>query len=466
MRRTAELTNDYLMDFDAHILYHNGEAVAEVHGRALSVLEYFCTYPNSFKTIDNINEYLEQGTLSSSTVRGYVSDLIKTHKVFGTVIKNRRGYGYKYLGGKILTTAEDFSLPGKETAQELHHFTRMADEFLQDLSKAILYCPCKWGAYSYDEIPQNANTCEGVLALLLSGQEKSYKTLLSERIGYLVKETSPEGLQSKSLKAETVVPTSMYLHICKIYDGGRLMNQAKELALKLWEARGQSGWGLYVRNMKQYTNIGCTYWALMGLNGYDVIPQEEFQRYVGGLFRYENTFSYGGTIHDVNPKIPRLYATSMMYCVYQLLTAEHRKQIGNRYDPLKAISYIVNHFDSPYFVNEREAIDGVETEKKLTVHTVSWNHMTMHYSMYAIALAIENGDIPQEEIPTILHRIVKMVRENSERSDGRLYGSGPDLTLERPQRGKMIFPSMHLVMGLSYLRQAVNKVTDSIEISE
>lgn len=144
----------------------------------------------------------------------------------------------------------------------------------------------------------------------------------------------------------------------------------------------------------------------------------------------------------------------------------HRKQIGNRYDPLKAISYIVNHFDSPYFVSEREAIDGVETEKKLTVHTVSWNHMTMHYSMYAIALAIENGDIPQEEIPTILHRIVKMVRENSERSDGRLYGSGPDLTLERPQRGKMIFPSMHLVMGLSYLRQAVNKVADRIEIGE
>lgn len=108
------------------------------------------------------------------------------------------------------------------------------------------------------------------------------------------------------------------------------MNQAKELALKLWEARGQSGWGLYDRDMKQYTNIGCTYWALMGLNGYDVIPQEEFQRYVGGLFRYENTFSYGGTIHDVNPKIPRLYATSMMYCVYQHLPlcTENRLETG------------------------------------------------------------------------------------------------------------------------------------------
>ena len=102
----------------------------------------------------------------------------------------------------------------------------------------------------------------------------------------------------------------------------------------------------------------------------------------------------------------------------------------------------------------------------MTVHTVSWHHMTMHYCMYAIALAIENGDIEEERISDILARAEKMIHDNSERSDGRLYGSGPDLTLERGSRGKMIFPTMHFVMGLSHLRCAVSKVAERKKAKE
>lgn len=466
VRRVAELTEDYYMDFDAHILYHSGEAVAEVHGRALSVLEYFCSYPNSFKTIDDINEYLEQGTLSSSTVRGYVAELMNTHMIFEYVIKNRRGYGYKYLGNKIHTVGEVFSVPEQGSSEELHNFVSAADEFLRDFLKAILFCPCKWGSCSYDELPQNTNTCEGVLSILMSGQERSYAGLLEEKIRYLAEETGQTGLQSKSLKAETVVPTSMYLYICKMYNEGILMDKAEELAGRLWNARGNSGWGLYVKDMGQYANIGCTYWAVTALKGYNAVPEEEFQKYVRELFRYDNAYSYGPAIDSVNPRIPRLYATSMMYCIYQMLTVESRELIGKRYDPLKAIDHIVSHFDNPYFITEQEAIDGVETEEKVTVHTVSWNHMTMHYSMYAIALAIENGDIEEERISDILARAEKMIQDNSERSDGRLYGSGPDLTLERGRRGKMIFPTMHFVMGLSHLRCAVSKVAERKKAKE
>lgn len=466
MRRIAKLTDDYLMDFDAHILYHSDEAVAEIHGRTLSVLEYFCTYPNCFKTIDNINQHLEQGTLSSSTVRGYISDLIKTHKIFGQVIKNRRGYGYKYLGGKISVTGEEFIVSGTGLLKNFSDFIYTTDELLRNLLKAILFCPCKWGPYSYDEIPQNVNTCEGVLALLLADQEKPYQSLLEDRLEYLLDEAGPSGLQSKSLKAETVVPTAMFLSICKLYGGGKLMNSVNNIAAALWNARGQSGWGLYVKDMKQDTNIGCTYWAMMALNGYGIIPQDKFQKYVSRLFRYDRSYTYGTTIHDINPKIPRLYATAMMYCVYQLLSPESKRQIGKRYDPVQAIKYVADHFDDPHYISEREAIDGVETEKKLTVHTVSWNHMTMHYSMYAMALAIENGDLSKGQIPAILSRVEKMIRENSEWSDGRLYGSGPDFTLEKQQRGKMIFPTMHLVMGLSHLRKAVNKIIESMRETE
>lgn len=466
MRRLAELTEDYCMDFDAHILYYNGEAVAEVHGRLLSVLEYFCSYPNSYKTINDINEYLEQGALSNSTVRGYVANLMNTHMIFKHVIINQKGIGYKYCGNKIHTVKDFSPVPEQGASEELHNFVCAADEFLRDFLKAILFCPCKWGACSYDEMPQNTNTCEGVLSILMSGQEQSYEGLLEERIRYLSEETGQTGLQSKSLRAETVVPTAMYLCICKMYNGGGLMDKAEELSRQLWNARGSSGWGLYVKDMKQYANIGCTYWAVAALKGYKAVLEEEFQSYVSGLFRYDNAYSYGPAIDSVNPRVPRLYATSMMYCIYQMLTEENKERIGKRYNPVKAIDYIVRHFDDPYFITEQEAIDGVETEEKMTVHTVSWNHMTMHYSMYAIALAIENGDIGKERLSAILSRAEQMVRDNSERSDGRLYGSGPELTLERGRRGKMIFPTMHFVMGLSHLRRAVKAIEESRKATE
>lgn len=44
--------------------------------------------------------------------------------------------------------------------------------------------------------------------------------------------------------------------------------------------------------------------------------------------------------------------------------------------------------------------------------------------------------------------------------------SGPDLTLERGRRGKMIFPTMHFVMGLSHLRCAVSKVAERKKAKE
>ena len=52
----------------------------------------------------------------------------------------------------------------------------------------------------------------------------------------------------------------------------------------------------------------------------------------------------------------------------------------------------------------------------------------------------------------------KMLRENSEKADGRLYASGPALTLENGRRGRLIYPTMHAVMGLCALRNAARRM--------
>ena len=144
MGRIAELTERCTMNFDDHILYEGDVPSAEVNGRELKVLEYLCSYPNVYKTIDDINHYLDEGCLSSSTVRGYVSGLMRKHPIFRQVIRSKRGSGYKYVGKKLRET--EAAPPGGAGIREaLSSFLASTEDLVRDYLRSILYCPCKWG---------------------------------------------------------------------------------------------------------------------------------------------------------------------------------------------------------------------------------------------------------------------------------------------------------------------------------
>lgn len=100
MPRIAQLNSEYLMNFDDHCLYCNGEKIVELNKRPLDVLEYLCNYPNHYKTVRDINNYLEEGCLSESAIRGYIHNLREYHPIIKTVLTSNRS-GYKYTGGKI-----------------------------------------------------------------------------------------------------------------------------------------------------------------------------------------------------------------------------------------------------------------------------------------------------------------------------------------------------------------------------
>ncbi|MCI8584215.1 MAG: hypothetical protein HFH13_13960 [Dorea sp.] len=348
----------------------------------------------------------------------------------------------------------------------LKDFMFVTENYIADYLKAILFCNCKWGTCTYDDIPQNTNTCEGIMALILAHQTENYADVIQKGIIYLTGEVKNAGLVSKSLGIETVVPTAMYLYICKKSDKKDLIKKAEKIAYELWSVKSELGWGLYVRNMFGYANVGCTYWAVMGLEQYSNISESEFQLYLSSLFKYNGTYCFGQTINDVNPQIPCLYSTAMMYIIYMHLTKEYKKIIGKRYNREKAIAYIVKHFDNPFFLVEQEGIDGVEMEGKTSVHTVNWSHLTIHYSLRAIALAIENREIDEEMIREIIVRIYAVLEKYSGRSDGRLYWSAPNMTLERGKRGKIIFPTMHVLIGISYVRDTINHLIQCLEECE
>lgn len=448
------------MNFDNQYLYCGNDKIKKMKGYSLYILEYLCMHPNCYKKISDIRNYLGGETLNENTVRAYISKLINSHYIFKEVIQSQRNAGYKYIGGEAINNF----LISNFYIEQLNNFISFTQNTINNYIKAILYCPCKWGPCSYDTIPQNANTCEGIMALILASQNDTYADLINQIIINLAKTHTNSGIKSKSLGAETVVPTSMYLYICKKYGIKNLQEETNNIANYLWDARCDSGWGLYVKNMDNYTNIGCTYWAIMGLDGYTTIPDKEFYAYIRSLFKYRNTYTFGRTIDDVNPRIPFLYSTSMMYIIYMLLSEVDKLFVGSRYNKTKALNYIMQNFDNPFYMVEQEGISGVNLGGTTSVHTVNWNHITIHYSLFAISLAISNGEISPGDTLNILNRVKKIITENSEPSDGRLYWSAPNMTLEKGNRGKMIFPTMHFVMGLSFLRGAINDIINKKDV--
>lgn len=454
MTRIAKLSKGYYVNFDDHCLYSKeNKKVAEISRKSLEVLEYFCEYPNCYKQINDINQYLEEGCLSSGAIRTRIFKLRKSHPIIREVVTHNSS-GYKYVGKKIeeVRSLESYSTDSnmKDTVDV---FIKAVDKYEGDFLKSIMYCSCKWGTCTFDDMPQNTNTCEGALALLLSTKNEKYEDAIDDAIDYLAQECSERGLISKSLDEETVVPTSMFLLLCN------KLNRYEEImttvAQNLWSVRSSSGWGIYVRDMGKYSNIGCTYWALIGLQGLACVPQSEFQKYLRSLYRYEDSYAFGKTIDDISPRIPSLYATSMMYILYDLLSEDSKKKIGTRYNDSMAIKYIIDNFDNPFFLIEQEGINGIEINGKTSVHTVNWNHISIDYSLTAIALAIEKGMLSMDEIYSVLNRILKVAENNNEKNQGLVFWTAPNMSIDRGNRGKMIFPTMHFLMGLSKVRDAV-----------
>ena len=65
------------------------------------MLEYLANYPNCYKTVDDINNYLDEGCLSRTTIRGYIHRLRKSYNPVIEEVVTSNASGYKYIGQKI-----------------------------------------------------------------------------------------------------------------------------------------------------------------------------------------------------------------------------------------------------------------------------------------------------------------------------------------------------------------------------
>ena len=168
MSRIAILNDDYLVNFDDHYLYSNGHKIVELNKRPLDVLEYLCNYPNCYKKVTDINNYLEEGCLSESAIRGYVYSLRNYHPVLKEVVTSNKS-GYKYTGYKIINADIMADREGSAPYECLiANVLQKENQIEPVVSKVIRDSACKNRVCISDETQQNTKMCEVKTELISS----------------------------------------------------------------------------------------------------------------------------------------------------------------------------------------------------------------------------------------------------------------------------------------------------------
>lgn len=478
MARIIQFEENKYFNLDDRTLYINDSKVGSpLKGIPFRILEYLAQNSPNLINQDLIREKCWKENLGEGSVPYHIMKLRKA--IQDIKISGKRNYlyivetdGMYHCSFPIINTSiNDIAKPsneidklraGTEIKDELSSFIMESSIIQNRLINAVLYCDCKWGACTFDSEYQNTNTCEGIIALLSSNEYNNYRDLVEDCLCSLSDSLVDNGLVSKSLGLATVVPTSMFIYLSSFIKESVDESVVMHLTNKIYEAKERSGWGIYVKKMGRNTNIGCTYWAITALLSNNVIANDLVQNTILSLFKYNGTYSFGRNIDEVNPRIPCLYSTSMMNILYSRLSSSNKALIANRFDYSKSLELITKYFDNPFFLLEEEGIQGIEIPDRINVHTVNWNHITIHYSLKALSVAITNNQLSSQEIITLLNRIIALFKDNTQEIEEKLYWNDPKISIEKGNRGKLIFPTMHAIMGLSSVIDAVTTLLENI----
>jgi hypothetical protein len=205
-----------------------------------------------------------------------------------------------------------------------------------------------WGPLDASEECQNANTCEGLIALRKSNLHNLKHEIYREAFSDVLLNVSKKGLPSKTLlNNPTVVCTSMILYLVALEreDNSSIVhdfNEFEEIASFLWSVRGNRGWGVYLeKTCDEHCNIANTFWALRVLNKYGIGRTDEYKRFTKKIYEFAKESKFGFNTGDQ----PRLITTAMSISLYFQLDLNMRKSIDNSGYKIKdAIDYVFESF--------------------------------------------------------------------------------------------------------------------------
>lgn len=306
-----------------------------------------------------------------------------------------------------------------------------------------------WGPLDTSSECQNANSCEGLLALKKSGfceqKPEIYKCAFRELLDNL----TDRGLSSKSLGYPTVVCTSMilYLAACERDSSMEIItdfDRFEQLSKHLWKTRGDRGWGVYaMKTSKEYCCVANTLWALRALRKYQIGETNEYKQYVKMIYEYAHQSKFGFVTGDQ----PRLITTSMAISLYYEQDDETKKKLSENFDVRKAIEYVFNTFVVHGVQIEVETLLGIDL-KVSGAKKAPWNHISTGYAIEALNLAYLNKDLGIISMDLCIQRIKKICKTNVTKANSEHSYYIPD-KMEYNNNGIYTFPTAYLIWGLS-----------------
>ena len=321
----------------------------------------------------------------------------------------------------------------------------------------LLSINVRWGPVDTAPEMQNANTCEGLIAVKNSNYKcKSQKYL--QAFESILGNMGHAGLCSKSLCKETVVCTAMLLELAAM-ERKQSSNVIKDfsvfdrMAEHLWSVRNpEYGWGVYVAYMADSDCLNVnTCRALLALQHYPKISesaeyfqlcQQMFESEVNGKFG----FFVGGS--------PKLTPTAMFTCLFYRLSKEYRDIISQSFDVKAAVDYVYKRFVDKNVQFETESLIGIE-KNGMGVKKAPWNHITVGFAMEALAAAYENNMLSKSKWENLLKRIDSMLTDPEVVivvAEGRKRYHPEEMEL--PRSGNFTFPTTYLVNGLCAVEKA------------
>lgn len=321
----------------------------------------------------------------------------------------------------------------------------------------LISVPQHWGPNNRSSIPQNANTCEGLLAFKISGNDITKNVIYKKALLSIFNNITERGLQSKTLKTETVMCTSMALFLFGMerkYPTGTMIdyNKFDRIAENLWNSRNSEyGWGFFCEKTPNNScNMVTTCWALLALNHYNFIAEtSEYKDFCRQIFEFEADGTFGYYFGDV----PKVIATSMYLCLLYSLESKFQEQMRGVYDYLTAIDFVYNGLVKN---NTQVEIMADEDEDDLKVKRAPWNHITIGAALSALSFAYSHGDLDVSKwngllkyIDSLLHTQVYHV------SQEKCCYCPPNMNLAK---GKLFtFPTAYLIWGLKMIEKAIEK---------
>lgn len=307
-----------------------------------------------------------------------------------------------------------------------------------------------WGEVDTAKECQNANTCEGLLAMKKTGLDVKHKVLYLETLNNLLQRVTYKGLVSKSLQKETVVCTSMVLYLYSLeLKTNDNMQQFKakfdSVARNLWEAHCSTGWGVYVLKPNQENcSIANTFWALRALNEYYTANSPEYLQMLRRVYETSSNSLFGYNSADT----PRLCTTAMSVILYYSLNNDEQKVLNEIYDVNKSVNYVYDLFCNKGLECELEIINGLKSN---TVSTKKgpWTHITVAFVAEALVNAYKNGDLNKMQMNGFISRIKKICKRSL------IYENGNNIQcyympegMMPTNSGKFTFPTSYMAIAL------------------